>query len=1260
MRTTQTVALAGCLLAMGLIAPSLQAQNFNFTTVAGGSPGSLDGLNFNAQFNTPTGVAVDGAGNVYVADQNNNLIRQVSPLGTNWIVTTIAGGARGSQNGTGASAQFSGPAGIAVDSSGNLYVADQFNSVIRTITLSGTNWVVSTIAGTAGAPGKQNGANGSARFSSPTGVALDGLGNIFVADEGNNAIRKITPSGANWIVSTIAGGTEGTNDGSGEAAQFNYPYGVAVDTGGRVFVADQFNNTIRLITPVGANWVVTTIAGQAIAGRSNGSGASAQFDTPVGVTVDANDNVYVADSFNDAIRKLAPAGILWEVSTIAGGSVGTNNGTGANAEFDSPFGVAADAYGDVFVADSQNSAIRLGISSASAAPTGGMEVTILPASAVSAGAQWQIDGGPFQASGAVLTGLAPGLHAISFSTVAGFTTPAEQTIPVTTRQTALATANYAVAVANAGSLQVMISPPNSINAGAQWQVDSGAWHSNGAIVAGLSVGTHTLSFEPVPGWTTPSSQTVAIINSQTTLAAGSYVLQTGSLQVSILPSAIANLAKWQVDGGAFQASGTTLAGLTPGSHTIGFITVLGWSAPADQQVNITFGQTTAITAIYVNQIAGTGALQVALVPLGAADAGAQWQIDGGAALATGVTVSNLAPGLHSLTFTTIAGWTTPGNQAVDVTDGQTTLATGTYVQQTGETASLQVTILPPAAANAGAQWQVDGGVFQASGVTLGSLAPGTHTVAFNVVSGWIPPAEQVVTILDNEVATLSATYHAGTDKTKPVLSITSGPASNAHLTQPLVVIEGKATDRYGINQVLFQLNNAGYQPATGTSNWSASLTLVPGPNIFDVEATDASGNFSTVLSRTLYFIVPSTLTVTTQGSGSFAPALNGKILDVGMPYTLTATPKTGNLFANWSGSLSSSNAKLPFIMQSNMVLAASFIPNPFIPQAGVFNGLFYDTNGAAPQSSGFFTLTIAKSGAFSANIKMGGGSFSATSQFDLAGQAQLAVPRARETALSLDLQLDFSNHLSGAISDGTWNATVAADHVVFGTVNNNAKNFAGQYTMALAGIGDGSLRPGGNGYATFSVNAAGLIKVIGNLADGTAISQTVTISSDGTWPLYVPLKGGGAALGWITFSNQPASTLGGVLSWMRPVGPSPTVYTAGFTNLTSVFGCRYEVTNGIPALDLINGQSVLSDLALGATLTEAVSINNDNVLEVVAGDDDLILTLTKSTGFITGSFHFPGTGIVTPIRGVILQEQGQALGYWLGASQSSTFQIQSQ
>ena len=167
---TKTTLLAACRLAAGLAVPSLHSQDFTFMTIAGGAPGFLDGLNAGAQLYDPTGAAVDGAGNVYVADHDNNAIREITPLGTNWIVTTIAGGSRGSLDGTNTAAQFYGPAGIVIDSFGKLFVTDQYNSTIRQLTPAGANWVVSTIAGSAGLAGNLDGTNGNARFSVPAGI----------------------------------------------------------------------------------------------------------------------------------------------------------------------------------------------------------------------------------------------------------------------------------------------------------------------------------------------------------------------------------------------------------------------------------------------------------------------------------------------------------------------------------------------------------------------------------------------------------------------------------------------------------------------------------------------------------------------------------------------------------------------------------------------------------------------------------------------------------------------------------------------------------------------------------------------------------------------------------------------------------------------------------------------------------------------------------------------------------------------------------
>jgi sugar lactone lactonase YvrE len=322
------------------------------TTLAGTAnmAGSADGTGAVARFQNPTGVTVDSAGNVYVADKYNHTIRKVTAVG---VVTTLAGtaGVTGSADGAGAAARFYYPGGVAVDSAGNIYVADTDNSTIRKVTAAG---VVTTLAGTAGVTGSVDGTRTAARFSWPVGVAADSAGNVYVADGVNDNIRKVTAAG---VVTTLAGsvGITGSTDGTGTAARFHSPSSVAVDSAGGVFVADEFNHTIRKVTAAG---VVTTLAGTAgMTGSVDGTSTVAHFYFPDGVAVDSAGNVYVADGYNSTIRKVTAAGV---VTTLAGaaGIVGSADGTGAAARFYIPSGVAVDSAGNVYVADKYNHIIR--------------------------------------------------------------------------------------------------------------------------------------------------------------------------------------------------------------------------------------------------------------------------------------------------------------------------------------------------------------------------------------------------------------------------------------------------------------------------------------------------------------------------------------------------------------------------------------------------------------------------------------------------------------------------------------------------------------------------------------------------------------------------------------------------------------------------------------------------------------------------------------------------------------------------------------
>ena len=315
------------------------------STFAGtNTPDSGNGTGTEARFNYPDGMAVDSSGNAYVTDYSNHRIRKITPAG---VVSTLAGRRSGYKDGTGTDAQFFYPAGVAVDSSGNVYVADTYNHRIRKITPKGG---VSTLAGSGrGGRGFADGTGTDAQFFFPSNVAVDPEGNVYVADASNHRIRKITPMG---MVTTFAGSTEGFADGTGTEAQFYHPDGVDVDSEGNVYVADRENHRIRKITPAG---VVSTFAGST-EGFADGTGTEAQFNLPYGVAVDAFGNVYVADAHNHCIRKITPAGV---VSTIAGsGTKGFADGSGAEAQFDHPHGVAVDSSDNVYVADTGNHRIR--------------------------------------------------------------------------------------------------------------------------------------------------------------------------------------------------------------------------------------------------------------------------------------------------------------------------------------------------------------------------------------------------------------------------------------------------------------------------------------------------------------------------------------------------------------------------------------------------------------------------------------------------------------------------------------------------------------------------------------------------------------------------------------------------------------------------------------------------------------------------------------------------------------------------------------
>jgi sugar lactone lactonase YvrE len=324
------------------------------STLAGtGDAGWVDGPGNGAAFTGPTGVAIDAQGFVYVAENGGHRIRKIAPDGT---TSLLAGnGDAGDAEGQGVAAAFNYPIGVAVDTNGFVYVGDQSNHKIRKIAPDGTT---TTLAGD-GDAGYLDGMGSTAQFSAPGGVAVDPQGNVYVADTFNFRIRKVAPDGT---TSTLAGnGDAGYVDGTGGPAgttEFLAPFGVAVDTLGAVYVADTGSNRIRKIATDGTT---STLAGNGDAGSVDGTGGptgAATFHFPYDLGVDPQGYVYIGDSANHRIRKIAPDGTT---STIAGvGFAGFSDGVGGpdGGAFNFPFGIAADGQGHVFVGEYLNQRVR--------------------------------------------------------------------------------------------------------------------------------------------------------------------------------------------------------------------------------------------------------------------------------------------------------------------------------------------------------------------------------------------------------------------------------------------------------------------------------------------------------------------------------------------------------------------------------------------------------------------------------------------------------------------------------------------------------------------------------------------------------------------------------------------------------------------------------------------------------------------------------------------------------------------------------------
>ena len=402
------------------------------------------------------------------------------------------------------------------------------------------------------------------------------------------------------------------------------------------------------------------------------------------------------------------------------------------------------------------------------------------------------------------------------------------------------------------------------------------------------------------------------------------------------------------------------------------------------------------------------------------------------------------------------------------------------------------------------------------------------------------------------------------------------------------------------------------------------------------------------------------ISLSTDGAGTISGATSNQFLEFDRAYTLTARPATGNLFAGWTGSTTSPNASLKFVMTSNLTFTAHFITNPFPELKGTYAGLFYEPTNADQRSSGYMKLTLGSSGVYSARAYLNGKSYSASGVLAPDGTATFNFKRTGTNALQGTLSLDLTNQtdrIEGSIAEQStngpaWTAGLVLNRPIFSKTN-PAPN-SGRYTLCILPDAGSPGSPQGEGYGTLTLSTLGSLTFAGALADGTKVSQKTTVSKSGDWPLYVSLYRGKGSLicPAVLDTNQPESDISGALRWFKQTQPTAKIYPGGFTNSTTVLGSRFQspsLTNAL--LNLTDGAIEFSADNITTAFTNAIELTPQNTI-VNQSENKLSLSVSKSTGRFTGSVVPPMGGRAISFSGALLQRQNLGAGFFIETNRS--------
>lgn len=545
------------------------------------------------------------------------------------------------------------------------------------------------------------------------------------------------------------------------------------------------------------------------------------------------------------------------------------------------------------------------------------------------------------------------------------------------------------------------------------------------------------------------------------------------------------------------------------------------------------------------------------------------------------------------------------------------------------------------------QWNFDGAPL--AGATNSTLAIAAAELA--------DAGSYSVTVSNTLGAATSASAILSLTETAPptVTILSPNPSQTFTTTDFALAISGTATDQAGVIEVLCAVGTNAYQVATGTSNWSAIVTLSPGNNLISVKCLNVLGDLSSVATANVMFDLPVNsdgLILLTNGDGVIQHSAWPKTLAVGNSYTVTASPKANNVFAGWVGgttapySVVSMAASYKFTMEPNLVLEANFVTNPFIAAAGIYNGLFTNTNGISEQTAGMLkNLSVSQKGTYSGTLLLDGTSEAITGSFNLAGQATNNIPHTSLTVV-MTLGGQAPPQLTGTVSnrEPSWASPLLAERAT------NAP-FPAEYTMLIEpdpSVAPFILSPGGDGYAVIS-DTKGTAKITGALPDGTAFTQSAPVSLTGDVPFYASLyHNQGLLLGWINLN--PANTAPGSLAWVHP------------RSGTGLFPYAFISTNAValspwtspPSESLLAGFTNFSIVhAINDTQTAtnnvAITLGGNFKLEGGSGSLDLktgLLTVTMGTGDAKLTAH-----------GVLLPNQTNGGGYFLTLTNAGAIQL---